>query len=671
METVKISLNYLAPDVSQDLVCKIDLDASDMETLNQTGTLGVKVEETSFLATSEDTLGLPVIETSNELFGLAAAATSEEKFPIIEGSGCVLGVTSEEPIGLDSPAGDMFSLDKEAAILAASEEVSDPTFVTHAFNQKVNLSRKKVKSKEEKLEKKRTLRAKKELENCLKVPVRKTKDNSSETEEVLNSSIKLKRRQLFRDELMDLQCEWKDCRAQKTRMEDFMRHVASHVTEAEVRYNPPPLCDSFGCLWLGCGFETINSQEMVRHINFHAFHTKIKCHGHNMLEVNNQKPCKLDSAQRNVLPDLAGQLRCEWAECERAEEDWDSAQNFYWHVKSHPEDLEEEEGGILQCRWLGCSKKYSTVSKLREHLRCHSHEKLVGCPNCGGLFANRIKFQDHCLKQQDGHSFQCTTCEKKFAIKRHLRDHMRSHVNHYKCPQCEMTCATPSTLKSHITYRHTEDKPFSCEFCDYRGKTMADIKSHVRVHYNEVQHTCPEINCNFTCRAKITIKQHLLTVHQGNSPTYACHVCEEKYFKGSDLTKHLVKEHSFSIPSGHSRFRYTKDSSTGLHRLQTVRFESLHLDENVGIVEAQAGLQTVTDQTKEKKGRKRKKDCQGKAAKKLKTIVMPPLEEVQEDKTVVELDTFDPLLSVKVESIQHTYIIHTLQLDFFKNICFS
>ena len=174
METVKINLNSLAPDVvSQGLDYKINLDASDLETLSghdlSTGleTLGVKVEETSFLATSEDTFGLPIIETSietsNELF---ATTNSEETFPF-EGSGFIFTeVTSEEP------SGDLFSRDpfKDPTILAASEEVSDPTFVTHAFNQKLTQSRKKGKSKEEKLEEKRTLRAKKELENSLKVP---------------------------------------------------------------------------------------------------------------------------------------------------------------------------------------------------------------------------------------------------------------------------------------------------------------------------------------------------------------------------------------------------------------------------------------------------------------------------------------------------------------------
>ena len=63
----------------------------------------------------------------------------------------------------------------------------------------------------------------------------------------------------------------------------------------------------------------------------------------------------------------------------------------------------------------------------------------------------------------------------------------------------------------------------------------------------------------------------------------------------------------------------------------------------------QGGLRTVSNQVKEKKGRKRKKDVQGKAAKKLKPTLIPPLEEVQEENPVVEVDNFDPLLSVKVE----------------------
>ena len=54
-----------------------------------------------------------------------------------------------------------------------------------------------------------------------------------------------------------------------SRMEDFMRHVAIHVPDAEVIHNPPPLSDSFRCLWHECGFDTINSIEMVRAFLLH------------------------------------------------------------------------------------------------------------------------------------------------------------------------------------------------------------------------------------------------------------------------------------------------------------------------------------------------------------------------------------------------------------------
>ena len=66
---------------------------------------------------------------------------------------------------------------------------------------------------------------------------------------------------------------------------EFVEHVSRHVTEAEVR-GPGAEEDTeevFGCLWAECGFETPSSEEMVRHVNFHSFHTKIKCHGYNMV----------------------------------------------------------------------------------------------------------------------------------------------------------------------------------------------------------------------------------------------------------------------------------------------------------------------------------------------------------------------------------------------------
>jgi uncharacterized Zn-finger protein len=48
--------------------------------------------------------------------------------------------------------------------------------------------------------------------------------------------------------------------------------------------------------------------------------------------------------------------------------------------------------------------------------------------------------------------------------------------NHHRCPKCDMTCTTRSALASHMLYRHAEEKPFTCPRCDYRAKTIHDLK---------------------------------------------------------------------------------------------------------------------------------------------------------------------------------------------------
>ena len=128
-----------------------------------------------------------------------------------------------------------------------------PNFVDHLAKQKLEkLHIKKEIKKQEKIEEIRRRREAKAQVATLKT--RKTPASTG----------LLKRRQLFRDEFLDLHCEWKDCTAMESRMEDFMRHVSTHVMEAQVIHNPPPLSDSFRCLWHECSFETINSSEMVR-----------------------------------------------------------------------------------------------------------------------------------------------------------------------------------------------------------------------------------------------------------------------------------------------------------------------------------------------------------------------------------------------------------------------
>ena len=41
-------------------------------------------------------------------------------------------------------------------------------------------------------------------------------------------------------------------------------------------------------------------------------------------------------------------------------------------------------------------------------------------------------------------------------------------VNYLKCPHCDMTCPNPGSLKYHIHYRHSDERPYPCAMCDHR-----------------------------------------------------------------------------------------------------------------------------------------------------------------------------------------------------------
>ena len=48
-------------------------------------------------------------------------------------------------------------------------------------------------------------------------------------------------------------------------------------------------------------------------------------------------------------------------------------------------------------------------------------------------------------------------------------------VNHYRCPYCEKTCPNPSSLRIHVHYRHTEDRPYKCPSCNYWWEPLCAV----------------------------------------------------------------------------------------------------------------------------------------------------------------------------------------------------
>ncbi len=139
--------------------------------------------------------------------------------------------------------------------------------------------------------------------------------------------------------------------------------------------------------------------------------------------------------------------------------------------------------------------------------------------------------------------------------------------------------------------RHSVDRPFACQVCGHRSKSLSDLLRHdTSVHKNAGSHVhCPHNDCSYRAQTPRAVQLHVLKHHQLEVSTkavqkqyflplppqvkqYCCHLCQNRYQRGEYLTEHLKKAHQIKWPSGHSRFRYRRDDD-GMFRLQTVRFE--------------------------------------------------------------------------------------------------
>ncbi|XP_019345731.1 histone H4 transcription factor isoform X1 [Alligator mississippiensis] len=399
-----------------------------------------------------------------------------------------------------------------------------------------------------------------------------------------------------RREALVLQCEWGGCSHVAAAMEPFCAHVSEHLQQLRAqRDDSDPLdpghvsvsvAEEYTCLWQECGFcSPENSADLIRHVYFHCYHAKLKQWGLQALQSQpDLSHCQLDFQSRNIVPEIQENFQCLWEYCERS---FDNPEWFYRHVEDHSFCLDYKVAGkenhVVACGWKDCDCTFKGRCKLREHLRSHTQEKVVACPTCGGMFANNTKFFDHIRRQTtlDQQRFQCSHCSKRFATERLLRDHMRHHVNHYKCPLCDMTCPLPSSLRNHMRFRHSEERPFKCDNCDYSCKNLIGLRKHLDTHSKEPAYRCEFEGCSFSARSLCSIKLHYRKVHEGDSePRYKCHVCDKCFTRGNNLTVHLRKKHQFKWPSGHPRFRY-KEHEDGYMRLQLVRYESVELTEQL------------------------------------------------------------------------------------------
>ncbi|RVE64908.1 hypothetical protein OJAV_G00131040 [Oryzias javanicus] len=380
-------------------------------------------------------------------------------------------------------------------------------------------------------------------------------------------------------------CEWASCGFKGHTMEDLSDHMSGHLNEYLGDNDALEELDEFACLWNACEFLSMGSPaELEVHAYFHNYHSKLKFVGSQLLKSRPDLPsCNQGVHSNNLLPEGSDGYVCQWEQCDST---FNNPEWFYRHVNNHVENTElqtlSQQQQALFCNWAGCDAFFKIRYRLREHMRSHTQERLVACPTCGSMFSSNTKLFDHLQRQAEPiESLVCEHCSKAFPSERLLRDHIRQHVNQVKCPFCDMSCTTLAALKIHIRFRHCDERPFPCDFCDKRFKNQRDLQKHTEVHNEGTVFHCSVEGCDYSCHTFQTMSHHFKRVHEvGGMSKYKCHICGKVFSWCYTLTLHLRKKHELKWPSGHSRFRYKKDVD-GFLKVNMVRFETVEVTKEI------------------------------------------------------------------------------------------
>ena len=89
-------------------------------------------------------------------------------------------------------------------------------------------------------------------------------------------------------------------------------------------------------------------------------------------------------------------MQCEWETCNKS---LTNPQLFYTHVLQHCQVYVKEtqaqtghERLSYPCKWANCKVRLQcgTMRKIKPHIKSHTHEKAIACPECEYMFLTII-----------------------------------------------------------------------------------------------------------------------------------------------------------------------------------------------------------------------------------------------------------------------------------------
>lgn len=114
----------------------------------------------------------------------------------------------------------------------------------------------------------------------------------------------------------------------------------------------------------------------------------------------------------------------------------------------------------------------------------------------------------------------------------------------FSCDKCPAKFKTLNHLRSHVII-HTGNKKFICKFCPKGFIAQHQLNIHTRVNHSDVRkYACNY--CNLKFKALSVLSRHCLRDH-GETAIYPCKECLEKFETLNELKYHCKNLHGISM----------------------------------------------------------------------------------------------------------------------------
>eukprot|EP00088_Acartia_fossae_P034831 TRINITY_DN3579_c0_g1_i4.p1 TRINITY_DN3579_c0_g1~~TRINITY_DN3579_c0_g1_i4.p1 ORF type:complete len:500 (+),score=55.28 TRINITY_DN3579_c0_g1_i4:97-1500(+) len=214
-------------------------------------------------------------------------------------------------------------------------------------------------------------------------------------------------------------------------------------------------------------------------------------------------------------------------------------------VKHHIEDAEGLPQFVEEKFEPNNVGKIVLIQKVKkkgmDHLLVEGDE-VLSCTRCSFTTKNKLMYDDHVNGEYN--YYKCRWCDFYFEkgtrnkFGEHLKlEHGLGEKNEngqdiFKCQDCPMSFATGVKLLNHSSVHHKDAPMFHCTECEYNGRTIVLLKTHMDEH-NDATFQCDQ--CPHVAKSSGRLQKHVYNSHRLDA---LCDDCGSVFSTSDNLKKH-------------------------------------------------------------------------------------------------------------------------------------